>query len=1033
MPRPRSQPDAPRQPLTLRFVGRRRELSQLEAALDGAAGGRGAAVLVSGDAGIGKTRMLEELERRAVERGFCAHWGRCHDEVGAPAFWPWLQTLRSHCEHADVAELGSALGPHADVLADAVPALRRPGRIRTRPTPLVGAEARFRMLASVTAFLRAAAASRPCLAVLDDLQWADPSSLQLLTFAVKELRDARVVIAATLRDVEIAPESEAARSLQSLRSHRIALAGLEEDDVQRLLAQLVGRRATPPWVRSLLAATGGNPFFLDRLARALALEGGAELGGPGDTPLPEEVRQLILDSLERLGEAARRTLSVAAALGHEFDAATLREVLDVPLDVVSAQLESAASARLIHESVGPVRHRFAHALVRETALGLLGALERARWHARIAEHLELRRAAENDALLPLLAHHFREAAPLVGVSKAVAYLRESAASAASLHAYEESVRRLELALPLLESEGVPEAVRIDVRLDLGEAKRSAGELAGARETFREAAREARRGDDPQRFARAALGFAGFWATLGVVDPEIENLLCEAVERVGAGEPALRSRLLARLALERTLGGEPALRARVEPAREALALARKTGDAAVLALGQYAWILAAEDEGPADRAAWWDETTRLAEEGGDIELALASHGWKAAERLAESDLEGFDACVAAHARLGQRAGHWTYVLSQLTWRATRQVLRGRFAEAEQSVAEMANRFGASASAAYGSAAVVLTRWHQGRLREVIPLLRGFLASLPGLRIVPFWLAWAEAEVDEPGAGATFAPLAARGFDDVRRDVFHPASLTLAAWACARLADRAAAERLYELLLPLAGRRVVNAGSTADFGAADRSLGLLAAVLGRMDLAASHLEVAIRSDEKVGSGPMRAWNAADLARVLRQRGAAGDAERASSLADTARAEALRLDIAGPLARLDSLRGFGERRRALAAAQAQLRREADHWQIACEGRLARLEDLRGLHYLRALLHRAGEPLSVLELLSAAGEEAGAADSAAEERARLNVTRALRLAIRKIGEVEPLLRRDLEANLKTGRTCRYEPDPQHPVRWLL
>ncbi len=276
------------------FVGRNKELAQLDAALSSAATGRGGLWLVAGEPGIGKTRLVTELAGRAAAAGARVLWGRCRELQGAPAYWPWSQVLGTYLRGARVAPADLAL------LARMVPGLAEdPPRDDAGP-PTTGQD-RFYLFDAVGRTLRTAAEDQPLVVILEDLHAADPPSLRLLQFLTAELGDAAILILATTRpttgDGATAVLHDAVRPAQ-----RVALSGLSRDELEDLLEWW---GPSPDVVTAVWDATGGNPFFALETARLLATEGRlAELGPPG-VAVPEGVRHTLRQRLAALSEDAR--------------------------------------------------------------------------------------------------------------------------------------------------------------------------------------------------------------------------------------------------------------------------------------------------------------------------------------------------------------------------------------------------------------------------------------------------------------------------------------------------------------------------------------------------------------------------------------------------------------------------------------------------------------------------------------------------------------------------------------------------------
>jgi predicted ATPase len=248
------------------FVGRKAELARLRAGLADALSGRSRILMLVGEPGIGKTRTAEEFAKDARRAGAQVLWGRCYEGKGAPAFWPWHQSLRVYVQACDPETLRSELGLAAVDLAAFVPEVRQRLPDLPEPPALEPHEARLRLFEGVVDFLRKASARRPLAIVLDDLHGADEASLSLLEFLAAELRSAHLLVLGTYRDVELRREHRLAATLAELarreQSERIQLGGLARADVAQIIAQTSRRPVR--WPRRCTARPRGTPSSCTR-------------------------------------------------------------------------------------------------------------------------------------------------------------------------------------------------------------------------------------------------------------------------------------------------------------------------------------------------------------------------------------------------------------------------------------------------------------------------------------------------------------------------------------------------------------------------------------------------------------------------------------------------------------------------------------------------------------------------------------------------------------------------------------------------
>ncbi|MGH7858613.1 MAG: ATP-binding protein, partial [Candidatus Binatia bacterium] len=347
--------------------------------------------LLSGEPGIGKTRLAEELVDLALRRGARAFWGHAWEGGGQPAYWPWVQILRSYVRSEEPAVLAPELDGGAAYLSQLVPELQAclpvshggPSAAR-----LDSDNARFYLFDSVTDFLRRGAGRRPLVIVLDDLHAADLPSLLLLKFVAAELRETRILAIGTYREVEARRAPEVASFVADLgrAGRHLAIRGLTERDIAVFIEKSVGITPSPELVSAVHRVTEGNPFFADEIVRLLAAEGrlqSAEALG-AKLRLPDGVREAIRRRLAPLSHKCQEILTVAAVVDHEFDARLLQAVSDRPMTEVTEVLDDAVVAGIVEQRSPPFgRFRFSHALICETLYEEISSARRQRLHRSI--------------------------------------------------------------------------------------------------------------------------------------------------------------------------------------------------------------------------------------------------------------------------------------------------------------------------------------------------------------------------------------------------------------------------------------------------------------------------------------------------------------------------------------------------------------------------------------------------------------------------------------------------------------------------
>jgi predicted ATPase len=427
------------------FVGRQREMGELKAALEEALSGQGRLVMLVGEPGIGKTRTARELAAYAEAQGVQVLWGRCYEEAGAPPYWPWIQPLRSYIHQQDPDQLRSQMGLGAADIAEIIPEVRDKLPGLEPPPALEPEQARFRLFDSITAFLKNASQTQPLLLALDDLHWADQPSLLLLQFLARQLSQSRLLVVGCYRDMELSRQHPLSETLAQLSREpvfqRKTLRGLSQEHTRHFIEATIGIQPSPRLVQAIYAHTEGNPFFMAEVIRLLS-EGGAlawaETSGRQDIRIPEGVREVIGQRLNRLSEPCNQTLTIASIVGREFDFQLLRMLSSEAADnELLRVLDEALKTHLIEELPGTgERYQFTHALVQQALAEELSSSHRVRLHARIAEALEGLYVAEVEAHAGELAHHYAEALTITGPAKLAHYSLLAGERALAAYAWE---------------------------------------------------------------------------------------------------------------------------------------------------------------------------------------------------------------------------------------------------------------------------------------------------------------------------------------------------------------------------------------------------------------------------------------------------------------------------------------------------------------------------------------------------------------------------------------------------------------------
>ena len=894
------------------FVGRDEQLAQLLQLWEEARTGQPCVAFVAGEPGVGKTRLAAELAARAHALGATVLAGRCDEDLGVP-YQPFVEALRHAADHTPQEEMGSRLGRYGGELVRLVPELgeRAPGL----PPPLRSdpETERYRLFDAVASWLSASSAKEPILLVLDDLQWAAKPTLLLLRHVVGSHEARRLLVVVTYRDSELGRTHPLTQVLADLRRQReverISLSGLDRAGVSAFLQQAAGHELGPETddlARAIHDETEGNAFFMREVVRHLIETRGLhqEAGGRwvmgrpvAELGIPEGVRDVVGRRLSRLSDDTNRVLACASVAGLEFELPVVQRAGAFPEDVVLCAIDEAVAARLVVEPQGTLsRSRFSHALVRETLYDELTAARRVALHREVAQAIEVVHVAAIDDYLPALAHHWaRASAASAETDKAVEYAARAGDRALAQLAHDEAVTYYREALDLLDvAEGlVDNSRRASLLVRLGEAQRRAGDAAH-RQTLLEAATVAESVGDTSALARAALAnHRGFFSLAGRVDGERVAVLERALEAIGPSDSGIRARLLANLAEE--LGFSSQHERREQLAAEALAMARGLGDPPVLAhvlARRYSALVTTPE-----RHGEMVELAALAAQLDDAALVLWAGLWVSLTSFAMGDVAGFhrglDACARLADELGQPTLRWTVGFI----RTAEYEIAGELTDAEEQgrkALELGQAAGVGDAFHMYSGNLHWVRYYQGRLGEVLYRYERAAARPDPDPMTLLMLAIGYSELGRPDeARDLFDRLSADDFAALSRNFMWIYALTVAAEVCSSVGDAQRAATLYDMLIPYRGL-VATVGAAAT-GCVDHYLGLLAAVLGRIDEADGRFEAAAVMHERLAAPTWLARTRLEWARVLLARRRASDMERARKLLRQALTTARELGLA------------------------------------------------------------------------------------------------------------------------------------------
>jgi class 3 adenylate cyclase/DNA-binding CsgD family transcriptional regulator/tetratricopeptide (TPR) repeat protein len=854
-------------------------------------------VLVSGEAGTGKTRLSAEFARRCHEDGGAVLYGGCDAELAVP-YQPWVHVLDHLLRTLSVDDLDAELVDDLGLVAPLLPRLERGGVRLGSPNTVIDAETeRYRMFVAIDALLSAASRRWPLVVVLDDVHWASAHTLALLHHLAKVGTTRRMLVIATFRDTAGEIRDPLAMTLAGLRRLEtvsgLRVGGLDADDVATLVEEATGQaldRSLRELATTLAQRSRGNPFFLGELWRHLVSTGLLERGVNGwvvqgsldSAGVPDSVREVVAGRLSRLEISVRRLAELLAVAGHRLELRVLRAAADLPEAEVTAGVDTLVASGMFEVVDRPqLSYEFSHALVRDAVASEVPPAARATLHLRVADALEAAYEADPRGVLADLARHYAEAASLGTASKALYYARRAAEQASASLAYSDAEAHL-LAVADLTVPGT--RAHVDLLVRRASAKLWTSVYLDAAEMYETAFHEAREHGFADLAAEAAIGFQDSQQIPGLPGGPSVVMVSEAIRLLDRDEGPLRSRLESALGLAYSRTGDLA------SATAALERAARLAGDDVEARTAALWAGALIETDPESLLRKGQELEAHANATGDLWSQGTSTTNSMRALIALGRMQEARDTLDRHRLIGLPVPLVEVELH--CYSCIFALAEARLGDAEAS-AERALEVGSGsvpgAEGIYGLQLFTVRRL-QGRLHEVAGLLQVAAANTGGV-----WgpgLAVLLAEVGRfDDARAQLDRLAPDRFAVVPRDSLWPASLCFLADACIATDDVAKAPILYEEMLAFRGRNLMVAMSTC-LGPADRVLAGLASIMGRHDEADAHHAAALEFAEASESPLWVAEVQVQWARSLLAR----DPARARELAAVALTTAQTYGIAG-----------------------------------------------------------------------------------------------------------------------------------------
>ena len=887
------------------FVGRVHELALLLERWDLSKAGEGQAVLISGEAGIGKSRLVRALADRLKNEPHVVWRLQCSPYHTSSALFPLTENLRRALGYraedtvqerweklermlAETGEDARVVAPiYAEMLS--LDSAGRYAKLELTPPELK----RLIVGTLIDRCLRTAAKS-PLLLIVEDAHWIDPTTRELIEQTILRIANARVLVIITHR-----PEWKTEWASAYGHVLPISLGRLAKPQIAELIVGVAAGRASDQLVANIAARTDGVPLFIEEVTRSL-FESGAETRAEA-FEIPWTLHGSLMARLDRLPATAKELIQAASVIGREFTAEVLARVSQRSRADVDAALDDLVAARLILKGGMAVDAlSFRHALIQDAAYQSLLRSKLASYHEAIARTLIEFQPDMAQTQPELVAHHFTAAGL---ADRAVPFWRQAGERAVARSANNEAVVHFEKAAELCGQLADPndrDRILLATRISLGGALVHAGRLQEAKATFVLAAQHARQQGDTQALVECALWVEGLQMTSNEPHDLSIELLTEALSLTA--DPGGRDgcRLLSRLTRAYYMTGNFA-RAD-ELAFRTVELARNLHDddslCSLLISGLMAPRGGLSHQQMVEKCEQMDEVLRIAGRLDDkvhtatafsVDLYFSLELGERARIVRRLDE------FASSTQVGQRLAHQWIVRHA---KAMFSILEGDFAGAER-LAEEALDLGRQSAGErvegiYGMQMFTIRR-EQGRLAEVAPVIKRFVdenpdepAWRPGLALIACDLGFKEAAqrmLLQQVETASALPI------DAKRST----TLAFLAEVCASLDDAACAEVLYGMLDPYRDMTVTAGVATLCLGSAGRYLGMLAGVLGAWDRAEQHFEEALRMNRDLQAWPWLAHTQREFAHMLHRRAREADIVRAHALLGEAWATASRFDMA------------------------------------------------------------------------------------------------------------------------------------------
>jgi predicted ATPase/DNA-binding CsgD family transcriptional regulator/DNA-binding winged helix-turn-helix (wHTH) protein len=818
--------------------GRLNELSRFKQLVGDCTEQYSQVVLLSGAAGVGKTRLLEEVTYDAQTQGFTVLWGRCREESGAPAYWPWRHLLIGHFKNQTL--ISAQEFPE---LANLLPELFNAKTFEISRGQLTADQYRFRLFQSITTLITLALKEQALFLVFDDLHQADHASLSLLEYVVSELDQPGLFIVGTYRDNELHATHRFLQSVSELsrlqKFTSIHLEHLNSESVSQWARHSLND-CTPKLIDTIMSRTDGHPLYVSETIRHL------KQGGSPDK-LPISLKAIISQRFSRLPSSCIEIMRSASVIGRRFDVAALSAITGRQSSNVLSELDHAVLAGQVNLADKPGEYQFSHIIVRETLYDSLLNSDRLHLHCNFAEYLEESHAESGE-----LAFHFHQAAPLVNISKATFYARKAAEEANQLLAFEISVKYYQLALRTAKKDE-----ELTLMLALGQSQIKSGESTKAVKTLEKVLLLSEQSQNHSEYALAAIGIEEALWRPGISSSILVSTLTKALANLDNHEKELKIIVIGALIRAQMMCGDIAKdKALLQQAKKLLSkIDEPLSEARVLLAELYTTFIKKPTKELFEiRMEKSRRALDLAAQCGDDFLMTEVLSWRMQDLFVCGRISEVESLLQQQLRYGLATKQPFFRYYLMMWRSLFCMAKGELIESEQhanSAVEVSKWLpGLDGDGVYGFQMFSIKR-EQGVTQGLSHLVNNFVAETtksshwnPGLALIYCDIG----ELDR--AKVLYQSLLVNKLEDLPFDSMWLACIAYLSEVSYRLKDQTGAKILYEALLPHKDFNILVGANIVTFGLVDRYLGLLSSVNKQYHLAEQYFQNAIEQNEKQG---------------------------------------------------------------------------------------------------------------------------------------------------------------------------------------